>query len=107
MVSLLFIIANKNLFQPVYRYENGALSSETPEILSHSEESVSIADEYQIVSPTIKLPPREILSRGNPLSYEQWLQFHDAQGRITNSELVKKIIYQGVSDLFFSSFTFM
>nr|XP_018900502.1 PREDICTED: TBC1 domain family member 15 [Bemisia tabaci] len=79
----------------LYRYENGALSSETPEILSQSEESVSIADEYQIVSPTIKLPPREILPRGNPLSYEQWLQFHDAQGRITNSELVKKIIYQG------------
>jgi hypothetical protein len=43
------------------------------------------------------LPPRPPAPRGPPLTVEQWARFQDKDGRITEVETVKDIIFRGVS----------
>ncbi|XP_029655014.1 TBC1 domain family member 15 isoform X3 [Octopus sinensis] len=42
-----------------------------------------------------KLPPPPETSRGEPLQAHQWTNFLDADGKVTNIEEVKKIIFRG------------
>jgi hypothetical protein len=61
-----------------------------------------IGEEYAVVnlgSGPI-LPPRPPAPRGSPLSVEHWVQFQDADGHIVEVEIVKDIIFRGVSHTF-------
>jgi len=44
----------------------------------------------------IELGPRRKTFRGQPLSQEQWLNYLDNEGRITNLEEIKQIVFRGV-----------
>lgn len=44
------------------------------------------------------LPKRRDFPRGKPLTLEQWLGVQDHEGKIEDSECLKLMIFQGVSD---------
>lgn len=44
----------------------------------------------------VELGPRPITYRGQPLSQEQWLEYLDNEGRITNWDEIKQIVFRGV-----------
>lgn len=69
---------------------------EVAELLNRAEED----DEYTMVDhpPPTVLPQRpEIKSRGNPLDQTTFYQSMNDEGRITNEEYIKNIIFFGVS----------
>lgn len=41
------------------------------------------------------LPPRPLVHRGPPLSVDQWSQAKDAEGRITDPDRIKQIVFKG------------
>jgi len=69
---------------------------EVAELLNRAEED----DEYTMVDhpPPTVLPPRPgIKSRGNPLDQTTFYQSMNEEGRITNEDYIKNIIFYGVS----------
>ena len=58
-----------------------------------------VGEEYAVIQlgsgPV--LPPRPPAPRGSPLTVDQWAQFQDEEGRVTNVDRVKDIIFRGVS----------
>lgn len=78
--------------------------TETDAINSHSVTSNN--DEYEVLSTSPrrndddddkypKLPPRPKVSRGSSLSIKQWEEFHSEDGRISDSNRVKEVIFRG------------
>ncbi|EFN78563.1 TBC1 domain family member 15 [Harpegnathos saltator] len=57
--------------------------------------SVGSGDEYEVIGVGTDLPPRPPCPRGAPLTLEQWEKSKDSEGRITNPEAVKEIIFRG------------
>ncbi|XP_032666022.1 TBC1 domain family member 15 [Odontomachus brunneus] len=57
--------------------------------------SVGSGDEYEVIGVGADLPPRPPCPRGAPLTSEQWEKSKDSEGRITNPEAVKEIIFRG------------
>ena len=56
-----------------------------------------------------KLPPRPDVTRGDPLTSQQWSKHMDKDGKIINVEEVKDQIFRGVSTVkrkIFTSFNF-
>jgi TBC1 domain family member 15 len=54
----------------------------------------------EIVNPIVKvkedpLPPREIFKRDNPLTLKQWQEFKTEDGRISDPERIREIIFRG------------
>lgn len=43
-----------------------------------------------------ELPPRPETFRGQPLNQEQWLNYMDNEGRVTNIQEIKNIVFRGV-----------
>ncbi|XP_072939281.1 TBC1 domain family member 15 isoform X2 [Epargyreus clarus] len=57
--------------------------------------SVTKSDEYEVISVKPTLPPRPCIPRGHPLSTEKWDGIQDTEGRITEVEGVKQLIFRG------------
>lgn len=58
----------------------------------------SNGEEYEVISELDQkfiLPPRPPCPRGAPLSQEQWNRSKDVEGRITNPEAIREIIFRG------------
>lgn len=56
-----------------------------------------------VVEPkSIALKPRPSMSRDAPFNIQQWTEFLDAEGRVTDPFAVKKLIFKGVSEFKFS-----
>ncbi|XP_011309116.1 TBC1 domain family member 15 isoform X2 [Fopius arisanus] len=58
----------------------------------------SNGEEYEVITELDQqclLPPRPTCPRGAPLSQEQWDRCKDAEGRISDSETVREIIFRG------------
>lgn len=58
------------------------------EVLSNSPKSIETINQ-------LKLPPRPVITRGSPLSEKQWREFMTEDGRISDSERVKEVIFRG------------
>lgn len=43
------------------------------------------------------MPKRPLVTRGPPLTMDQWKDALDCEGRVTNPEKIKEIIFRGVS----------
>ncbi|CAB0019366.1 unnamed protein product [Nesidiocoris tenuis] len=52
--------------------------------------------DYQVVERRDQLPPRVLSPRGPPLSFHQWCNAMNTEGRITDPDAIKKIIFDGV-----------
>ncbi|KAG5308860.1 TBC15 protein, partial [Acromyrmex insinuator] len=63
----------------------------------HPRVSVSIGsgEEYEVIGVGVDLPPRPPCPRGAPLTQEQWEKCKDREGRITDPEAIKEIIFRG------------
>lgn len=73
---------------------NRSLTMDVP----HPSVSVGSGEEYEVIgeqSLGIALPPRPPCPRGAPLSQEHWNRCKDSNGRITNPDAVKEIIFRG------------
>jgi len=58
-------------------------------------------DEYEVVQRAVRIDLDECVSqpRGPPLTLERWSQGMDADGRITDPQSIKKLIFRGVSTI--------
>ncbi|XP_066599731.1 TBC1 domain family member 15 isoform X1 [Prorops nasuta] len=66
--------------------------------VSQPHASIGCADEYELLEelgPAITLPPCPPCPRGQPLTQEQWDSFKDPEGRVTDPDIVKDIIFRG------------
>lgn len=65
------------------------------------ETSNSNNDEYEVLSNSpklesqFKLPTRPTVTRGSPLSVKQWGEFVTEEGRISDGERIKEVIFRG------------
>lgn len=57
--------------------------------------SESSSIDNQIKEEDEKLPPRPNIIRGSPLTEKQWGEFLSEDGRVTDSERVKEVIFRG------------
>lgn len=82
-------------------------SVQTSPVKSNPNSSTSlISNEYEVLSTSPKpqnlndsnLPPRPNVIRGSPLSEKQWREFMTEDGRISDPERVKEIIFRGGID---------
>ncbi|KAJ0175819.1 hypothetical protein K1T71_008978 [Dendrolimus kikuchii] len=77
------------------------VSEEVAELLTKSmsamDEATTVTrnDEYEVISVKPTLPPRPCIPRGTPLSTEKWDALKDTQGRITEVDGVKQLIFRG------------
>lgn len=64
----------------------------------------NLSNEYEVLSTSPKsqntennsnLPPRPAVTRGSPLSSKQWSEFMTEDGRISDAERVKEVIFRG------------
>lgn len=86
----------------VYKEPEQRPSAEVADLLIRSLSSAEMPrelvgeaeEDYQMVP---SLPPRPVLQRGAPLSTEQWSGALDPHGAVTDPELIKFIIFRGVS----------
>jgi hypothetical protein len=93
----------------VFRPSEQRREEEVAELLNRSltldETSVNVVgEEYAVIqlgSGPI-LPPRPPAPRGTPLTVEQWAHFQDEDGRVTDVETVKDIVFRGVSQIYAS-----
>ncbi|CAH2108610.1 unnamed protein product [Euphydryas editha] len=53
------------------------------------------SDEYEVVTIESILPPRPHIHRNSPLSTEKWDGLRDSEGRITEVDGVKQLIFRG------------
>ncbi|XP_075974891.1 TBC1 domain family member 15/17 [Anticarsia gemmatalis] len=65
--------------------------------MSNMEEATTVTrnDEYEVISVKPTLPPRPSIPRGTPLSTEKWEGLQDTQGRVTEVEGVRQLIFRG------------
>lgn len=59
-----------------------------------SSESDSI-DNQMVKDAELNLPPRQIITRGTQLTLKQWREFQSEDGRISDVERVKEMIFRG------------
>lgn len=77
------------------------VSEEVADLLTKSMSAMEDAttviknDEYEVISVKPTLPPRPSIPRGTPLSTEKWEALKDSQGRITEVDGVKQLIFRG------------
>ncbi|XP_013149195.1 PREDICTED: TBC1 domain family member 15 [Papilio polytes] len=77
------------------------VSEEVADLLTKSmsamEDSTAVtrSDEYEVISVKPTLPPRPCIPRGTPLSTEKWDGLQDTDGRVTEVEGVKQLIFRG------------
>nr|XP_032514968.1 TBC1 domain family member 15 isoform X1 [Danaus plexippus plexippus]XP_032514969.1 TBC1 domain family member 15 isoform X2 [Danaus plexippus plexippus] len=77
------------------------MSDEVADLLTKSmsalEDTTSItrSEEYEVINVKPTLPPRPSIPRGTPLSTEKWDGLQDPEGRITEVEGVKQLIFRG------------
>ncbi|XP_026732445.1 TBC1 domain family member 15 isoform X2 [Trichoplusia ni] len=77
------------------------VSEEVADLLTKSmsaiEDSTTLTrtDEYEVISVKPTLPPRPSIPRGTPLSTEKWDGLQDTEGRVTEVEGVKQLIFRG------------
>ncbi|KAL0831600.1 hypothetical protein ABMA28_002382 [Loxostege sticticalis] len=77
------------------------VSEEVADLLTKSmsalEDSTTVTrtGEYEVVSVKPTLPPRPCIPRGTPLSTEKWEGLQDTEGRVTEVEGVKQLIFRG------------
>lgn len=77
------------------------VSEEVADLLTKSmsamEETTTVTknDEYEVISVKPTLPPRPCIPRGTPLSTEKWDGLQDTEGRVTEVEGVKQLIFRG------------
>lgn len=64
--------------------------------LQSDDEAPRNAEEYEVVSRRIALPPRTLPPRTLPLTIDQWANFFDESGAIPESEIVQEMIFHGV-----------
>ncbi|KAG7306117.1 hypothetical protein JYU34_008700 [Plutella xylostella] len=57
--------------------------------------SVTKSDEYEVISVKPTLQPRPAIPRGTPLSTEKWEGLADTEGRITEVDGVRQLIFRG------------
>ncbi|KAL1139446.1 hypothetical protein AAG570_006430, partial [Ranatra chinensis] len=50
---------------------------------------------YHVVGRSALLPPRPVVCRGQPLSIQQWASATDDEGRISDVDSIKSIIFKG------------
>ncbi|XP_012265470.2 TBC1 domain family member 15 isoform X2 [Athalia rosae] len=89
----------KNLHDRPYETTMEACSKLT-DILHIPQPPVSVGsgEEYEVIgAPGVGfvLPPRPPCPRGGPLTQEQWDRCKDSEGRISNSEALKEMIFRG------------
>ncbi|CAB3238724.1 unnamed protein product [Arctia plantaginis] len=53
------------------------------------------SDEYEVVTVNPMLPPRPVIPRGTPLSTEKWEGLQDTEGRVTEVDGVRQLIFRG------------
>ncbi|CAH2077013.1 unnamed protein product, partial [Iphiclides podalirius] len=77
------------------------VSEEVADLLTKSmsamEDATTVAksDEYEVISVKPTLPPRPCIPRGTPLSTEKWEGLQDTEGRVTEVDGVKQLIFRG------------
>ncbi|XP_068632410.1 TBC1 domain family member 15 isoform X2 [Battus philenor] len=76
------------------------VSEEVADLLTKSmsaieDTTVVKSDEYEVISVKPTLPPRPCIPRGTPLSTEKWDGLQDTEGRVTEVEGVKQLIFRG------------
>ncbi|XP_021194321.3 TBC1 domain family member 15 isoform X2 [Helicoverpa armigera] len=77
------------------------VSEEVADLLTKSmsamEENTTVTknDEYEVISVKPTLPQRPYIPRGTPLSTEKWEGLQDTEGRVTEVEGVKQLIFRG------------
>ena len=74
-----------------YRFDIGMCNGASPE---NEKVDVAIAD-TEILLEKNSLPPRNIFKRDKPLSSKQWQEFIFEDGRISDPERIKEIIFRG------------
>ncbi|XP_044592577.1 TBC1 domain family member 15-like isoform X1 [Cotesia glomerata] len=70
----------------------------TVDLTSQALGSSGSGEEYEVIGQPghkIILPPRPPCPRGAPLSQEQWDRCKDFEGRITNPDAIREIIFRG------------
>ena len=71
------------------------------ETVVSGESSPEVDNRNEINNKLIKddiLPPREIIKRDNPLTLKQWQEFKTEDGRISDPDRIKEIIFRGGID---------
>lgn len=77
------------------------VSEEVADLLTKSmnpmEDATTVTknDEYEVISVKPTLPPRPSIPRGTPLSTEKWEGLQDPEGRVTEVEGVRQLIFRG------------
>ncbi|KAJ8721258.1 hypothetical protein PYW07_002033 [Mythimna separata] len=77
------------------------VSEEVADLLTKSmsamEDATTVTknEEYEVISVKPTLPPRPCIPRGTPLSTEKWEGLQDTEGRVTEVEGVKQLIFRG------------
>ncbi|XP_047530012.1 TBC1 domain family member 15 isoform X1 [Vanessa atalanta] len=77
------------------------VSEEVAELLTKSmsalEDTTSVTrtDEYEVINVKPTLPPRPCIPRGTPLSTEKWEGLQDPEGRVTEIDGVRQLIFRG------------
>ncbi|XP_050347297.1 TBC1 domain family member 15 isoform X2 [Nymphalis io] len=57
--------------------------------------TVTRTDEYEVINVKPTLPPRPCIPRGTPLSTEKWEGLQDPEGRVTEIDGVRQLIFRG------------
>ncbi|XP_046962059.1 TBC1 domain family member 15 isoform X2 [Vanessa cardui] len=77
------------------------VSEEVAELLTKSmsalEDATTVTrtDEYEVINVKPTLPPRPCIPRGTPLSTEKWEGLQDPEGRVTEIDGVRQLIFRG------------
>nr|XP_026489435.1 TBC1 domain family member 15 isoform X2 [Vanessa tameamea] len=77
------------------------VSEEVAELLTKSmsalEDTTTVTrtDEYEVINVKPTLPPRPCIPRGTPLSTEKWEGLQDPEGRVTEIDGVRQLIFRG------------
>ncbi|RVE54720.1 hypothetical protein evm_000487 [Chilo suppressalis] len=77
------------------------VSEEVADLLTKSmsalEDATTVTrnDEYEVITVKPTLPLRPVIPRGTPLSAEKWEGLQDTEGRVTEVEGVKQLIFRG------------
>lgn len=95
--DIIFIVYKEPVKQPVEESVIADLLNRSLTVdISQPLGSSGSGEEYEVIGQTVLLPARPPCPRGAPLSQDQWDRCKDADGRVTNPDAVREIIFRGV-----------
>ncbi|PSN55056.1 hypothetical protein C0J52_04140 [Blattella germanica] len=86
------------LYKPLEQRREEEVAELLNKSLTLDETSTNVVgEEYAVIQlgngPV--LPPRPMAPRGSPLTVDQWAQYQDEEGRVTDVDTIKDIIFRG------------